>query len=1194
MLPGNRSLFEMAKKKWSSERVIKEVKKLEASGANLRASEVRKVRSDLHSAAQLRYRGWYDAVRSAGISPEKYWRRRPDLERRRRALPAGSWNAERVIQKLRELKKQGEDLSCYHCQFKYQGLYNAATRYLGSWGKAIDAAGIDYQLVRKRRGRSGQEELLTWLRTLQSQGVRLNRATIASIDGSRLSAIEKRFGSYRSAIEKLGFDYDSIKGAQVGRKYWTKSRIIDELKLLRSNGEDVRPSALSRNHSGLMDSAYNLFTDSEEMYAAAGIDVTQIGMLKKWTRERVILTLRELRSNGEDVRPRALCKKHAGLYKSAISFFGNCPEMYRAAGIDTASIDYRAHVCRRYSKERVIEILKRLDREGEDISPSNLQRNYVGLYTAGRRLFASSSEMYSASGLDPNKCARHKHGYWTRAKVLELIRELDSAGEDLVFSSVRRHHGDLANASTKYFGGWHEACRSAGIALEKYQLQASANLYDKEWVIQEIRKLQEQGEDLNWQAVRKGHFLLSSRAVNRFGGWYDAVEGAGISSEKYRRFAKEGFWTEARILGDIRALDRAGEDLSHNQMQKEHGALLSAAVKRFGSWKGAVSRAGLDYSEIRRQHARYTDKELLDYLRDLHSRGVSLDTATMKLVNESMLNVIWNRFGTYRKAIEAIGLNYDEILKRKTSLSRQSVVSGIVERHHQGKSLSAEVVKRDDSRFFYAATKLFRSWFKAVEAAGIDSTIYRRIKSSGYWTKERVVSEIVRLRDIGEDLSYPSVRKSHGTLAHEAGVIFGGWYEALEASGISSAVLRRRRVSGFWNRERVIDEVRRLHESHKDLRLSSVRKNDSSLIQYAIKYFGGWYPALELLGIDSGKYCRKRLDVYWSKEKVVEKIRELSARNEDLHRSSVLNKYSTLVAAADRSFGGWLKACEEASMRPGDYAFRKPRGYWTEENIKKEIISRAKAGEDLSYPIAADKLPSLVAAVENKMGSWYEVLEICGLRSYRKQHKRYTDDELLDFLRSAQSQGFSLAFSSVRDMNASIVHSIVMRFGTYRCAIERLGLNYDAIRKDALTEGFKGIVFEKYAKKALELIGMEIQYNRLHRFEGEGCKPDFVDLTDGTWMDAKLNCRGSGVDKTIAKYLNHVERIRIIYLNGEERIWPNRRVSFIPISDLYENLRERGGGEGLVDDFEKLKKGILRPEYQTQLKRFIKKELQAA
>ena len=663
MLTGSRLLIEMAKKKWNSEGVIEEIKMLERSGVDLSATCVQKVRSDLYSAAQSRFRGWYDALKAAGISPEKYWRIRPDLERRRRALPSGSWNKERVIQKLKVLNEQSEDLSCYHCQFKYQGLYNAAARYFGNWGNAIKAAGIDYDLIRQKHKKYTQEELLNWLRDLKTQGISLNYATIRSIDMGKVSAIEKRFGSYRSAVETLGLDYRSIRKSNSSRKYWTKTKIIEELKTLKANGEDIRPTALARNHSGLMDSARDFFINSEEMYGAAEIDATQIGMLKKWTKDGVISTLKELNSKKECIRPRALCKKHAGLYKAGVSFFGNPANMYKAADIDISSIDYQPQLSHRYSKEKVIQALKNLHSEGKDISPTAIERDYPGLNQARKRFFTGFSEMYSASGFDPTQYVKHKHGYWSKEKVIELIRELDAAGEELPYRSVRLHHGDLTTASYRFFPSWNEACKSAGIKEDKYFLQASPNYYDKERIIQEIRKLHDLGADLNHLAVKKRNPLLLSRAVHRFRSWYDAVEDAGISSDQYRKFAKEGFWTKARILEHLKTLAVTGEDLSHNHMQRTHGKLLSAAVAKFGTWRAAISEAGLEYARIRRIHARFTNDELLAYLRDLHSQGVSLDSTTMKTINQSMLNIIWHRFGSYRKAIEAIGLNYDSILK---------------------------------------------------------------------------------------------------------------------------------------------------------------------------------------------------------------------------------------------------------------------------------------------------------------------------------------------------------------------------------------------------------------------------------------------------------------------------------------------------------------------------------------------------
>lgn len=57
-----------------------------------------------------------------------------------------------------------------------------------------------------------------------------------------------------------------------------------------------------------------------------------------------------------------------------------------------------------------------------------------------------------------------------------------------------------------------------------------------------------------------------------------------------------------------------------------------------------------------------------------------------------------------------------------------------------------------------AAVKRFKSWGKAVKAAGID---YSKIKLRRNMNKAEIKREILKLYDSGEDLAYPNMRTNH-------------------------------------------------------------------------------------------------------------------------------------------------------------------------------------------------------------------------------------------------------------------------------------------------------------------------------------------------------------------------------------------------------------------------------------------------
>jgi hypothetical protein len=211
--------------------------------------------------------------------------------------------------------------------------------------------------------------------------------------------------------------------------------------------------------------------------------------------------------------------------------------------------------------------------------------------------------------------------------------------------------------------------------------------------------------------------------------------------------------------------------------------------------------------------------------------------------------------------------------------------------------------------------------------------------------------------------------------------------------------------------------------------------------------------------------------------------------------------------------------------------------------------------EEISARHVYLKHGDLYAAASKAFGSYENAVNQAGIDydSIRKKHKDYTKEELLDYLRSLQAEGYSLHSASVKEISSSMTNIIMRTFGSYKAAIE-----------------------------ALEALGLEVEFQKHIRFGKNRLRPDFVDLRTGTWIDAKLSSYSGGVSETVRKYQKCKKKVMIIYLDGNERIWPDGSVDITPISDFYEALREVGA-DGLIRDFEKLKKGIVRPELQEEL-----------
>lgn len=256
---------------------------------------------------------------------------------------------------------------------------------------------------------------------------------------------------------------------------------------------------------------------------------------------------------------------------------------------------------------------------------------------------------------------------WTKENIIQTIKDLHEEGHSL---STRKmaELGYSGMVTTTYkdelFGSWRNAIRAAG--LDPQKVCKRKRKWTEEKILEEIQRLHAEGEDLSHSAAKKNHQYLVVVAVDdrMFGSWRNAIEAAGFD---YEDISKHRFWSKDKIVNRIQELHEEGEDLSHEAAKNKYGALVSAASSKryFGSWKDAIEAAGLDYSDIRKIN-RWTTDKIIETIRDLHEEGKSVNNSNMRRMGyRGMMEAASreNAFGSWAAAVEAAGLDYDEVRK---------------------------------------------------------------------------------------------------------------------------------------------------------------------------------------------------------------------------------------------------------------------------------------------------------------------------------------------------------------------------------------------------------------------------------------------------------------------------------------------------------------------------------------------------
>ncbi len=227
---------------------------------------------------------------------------------------------------------------------------------------------------------------------------------------------------------------------------------------------------------------------------------------------------------------------YSGMVTSCYSheLFGSWWQAIRAAGLEPKQVCARR---RKWTRESIVSEIRRLKRDGVDLSHSAVKRTHQYLVVATRRekQLGSWRAALEAAGIDYG--AVRKHESWTREKVVDRIRELGRSGEPLNHQDAKRAHASLVSAasSSRLFGSWALAIEAAGI---QYDTVRKTTRWTKDKIVQTIQTLRRQGRPLNNSSMRRLGYRGMMEAARRercFGSWEAAITAAGLEYDQIRK-----------------------------------------------------------------------------------------------------------------------------------------------------------------------------------------------------------------------------------------------------------------------------------------------------------------------------------------------------------------------------------------------------------------------------------------------------------------------------------------------------------------------------------------------------------------------------------------------------------------------------------------------------------------------------------
>jgi hypothetical protein len=231
------------------------------------------------------------------------------------------WSSTDILRTLRQLHRQGFDLSYNALARTHQAVVSAAAYYFGSYRKAVVQAGFDYDQIR-RKPKWSEDKIVAVIRKLRREGEDLNwRSVILRRDevGRAASAAVKPhlFGSWNQAVEAAG-----LNPRKVSRyRRWTAQEIISVLRQRRQRKRPINALAIQQELPGLYTAAVRHFGAYDNAIREAGIDPAAVRQRRIWTRPELIRQLRAFEQTHGHITRALLRKTDPGLLRAATLYY---------------------------------------------------------------------------------------------------------------------------------------------------------------------------------------------------------------------------------------------------------------------------------------------------------------------------------------------------------------------------------------------------------------------------------------------------------------------------------------------------------------------------------------------------------------------------------------------------------------------------------------------------------------------------------------------------------------------------------------------------------------------------------------------------------------------------------------------------------------------------------------------------------
>lgn len=180
-------------------------------------------------------------------------------------------------------------------------------------------------------------------------------------------------------------------------------------------------------------------------------------------------------------------------------------------------------------------------------------------------------------------------------------------------------------------------------------------------------------------------------------------------------------WSRETILREILKRETQGLPLTVARNKGINSALYQAAKRAFGSWRNALTAAGLGNRASASEQ--WTPSRIMNTIRSLARRKRPLSGSEIRGRYGHVVAAGRRQFGSWSKAVIAAGVD-PATLRRAPPWTAERVIEAVLRRALTGEPLGSREVR--PRSLADAGAKVFGNWGAALRSAGLDPQRYLR------------------------------------------------------------------------------------------------------------------------------------------------------------------------------------------------------------------------------------------------------------------------------------------------------------------------------------------------------------------------------------------------------------------------------------------------------------------------------------